>query len=431
MTDRAKAFDVAPAAGGSASSAHTRDLPDVNAETYPYDVVQHLLDQTAGFSWFAVPDREYAATGTLTPENPADWFGLNGGYGIAFRSALHRFSSLVQPPSFETGVRAAQTVGEAEGELRATILFGTQELQWAPGRNPPLAIFDPWEQRRFTLEADFVLGHGKGFHGYGLGRTYPICVHGQQRLLIGALGNLVSGTGQFADLEASFVLTGTVTDLGFLGQLTCRAHDPRGLFHSEIEISSTRSAGSPAAGSTFLVLRGVKHDRTVKTTYGVPPDARRVSLITPSDMRQVDLRSAQRSDSWSTRTWVGPVVGSMAATVFFDLMRPPGTATAPVFFSTSELYTFQDASGQTVGTLTAGIEDGISFKLELPAAPGQPAVRFAGFGPITGGTGSFAGVQGMLTVNSLIGISPHALSLVHVLHLVDPDGRFRAMCAEA
>jgi hypothetical protein len=30
-----------------------------------------------------------------------------------------------------------------------------------------------------------------------------------------------------------------------------------------------------------------------------------------------------------------------------------------------------------------------------------------------------------LTVNSVIGIAPHALSLTHVLHLVDPAGRLR------
>ena len=40
-------------------------------------------------------------------------------------------------------------------------------------------------------------------------------------------------------------------------------------------------------------------------------------------------------------------------------------------------------------------------------------------------TGVFAGAQGILTVNSLIGISPHTLSLMHCLHLVDPDRRYR------
>jgi hypothetical protein len=116
----------------------------------------------------------------------------------------------------------------------------------------------------------------------------------------------------------------------------------------------------------------------------------------------------------------------MQATVFFDLSAPPGTANSPVPFTTEEIYTFNDSAGLTVGTISCGVVEGWSFGLKFPQAPGQPGVRFAGFGPITGGTGQFAGVQGMLTVNSLIGIAPHALSLMHVLHLIDPTEKFRS-----
>jgi len=122
---------------------------------------------------------------------------------------------------------------------------------------------------------------------------------------------------------------------------------------------------------------------------------------------------------------VDQAIGPMEATVFFDLQAPPGTADSPVPFTTQELYTFTDSRGNTVGTISAGVVKGISFGLKFPDAPQQPGVRFAGFGPIQGGTGPFAGVQGMLTVNSLIGISPHALSLMHVLHIVDPSGKYR------
>jgi hypothetical protein len=78
-----------------------------------------------------------------------------------------------------------------------------------------------------------------------------------------------------------------------------------------------------------------------------------------------------------------------------------------------------------VGKINCGVVEGQSFDLKFPQAPGQPGVRFAGFGPITGGSGVFSQVRGMLTVNSLIGISPHALSLMHVLHIVDPGRSFR------
>ena len=51
-------------------------------------------------------------------------------------------------------------------------------------------------------------------------------------------------------------------------------------------------------------------------------------------------------------------------------------------------------------------------------------MRYAGIGPIVGGTGQFEGVQGSLFVNSAIGIQPHALSMLNVLRIIDPDDRF-------
>jgi len=398
-------------------------LPDVNAEIFPYDVVQHLLDQTADISLFAVPEPGYAETASLLPSDPNDWFGLNGGFGITFRSRLHRFRSFIQPPTPEC-LAVAQAIGEVDGRLECRCLLGDANLQWNPSSNPDPVLLDPWVSQRFSVqEADFAFGGGEGFRGYGIGRTYPISVNGEPRLLASAVGNLVEGRGKFRGCEATFVMTGTITDLGFLGNVICRVVDPNGSFRRGREIPAPSS--NVDSRDAFLLMRGVKKNPRVKTTYGPPPDATRVSLVTPSQMRSVDLRFAGREQGGPhTEMRVGPVLGPMEATVFFDLLAPPGTAERPVPFTTQELYTFQDGDGMTVATLTAGITEGISFKLEFPAAPGQPGVRFAGFGPITGGTGPLAGAQGILTVNSLIGISPHALSLLHVLHIVDPGVNF-------
>src|SRR5713226_603084 len=80
----------------AASVASASSLQDVNAQTYPYDLVQSLLDQTANFSMFTVPDSCHADRATLTPGDPNDWYGLNGGYGLDLLSTLHRFESTVQ-----------------------------------------------------------------------------------------------------------------------------------------------------------------------------------------------------------------------------------------------------------------------------------------------------------------------------------------------
>ncbi len=404
---------LAPAAGAAPG------LPDVNAEIYPYDVVQHLLDETANFSLFALPDEDFGLDASLNPQSPEDWFGLNGGYGVAVRSRLHGFDCGVE---MRQGSLANQGLGRALGWFEARWLFGTEQSAWAPGTHPPPQLFDPWRSQRLVMvDGGFRFGGGEETAaGYGIGRTYPQVVGGRPRVLVGLVGNVTAGSGKFGGLEGTFVLAGELTaGLGFRGNVVLRMVDPeRRMCRSE---ELPRMSGGPAfaPGATYLVMRGVKKDRFVKTTYGPPPDARRVNLMTPSQFRAVDLRTALDHGAPRTQMLVGPVKATMDASVFFDLLAPPGSAAHPVPFATEELYRFSDRDGRETATVNAGITDGVSFQLRFPAAPGQPGVRFAGFGPITGGSGLLTGARGVLTVNSLIGISPHALSLVHTLFLLD------------
>lgn len=401
-------------------------LPDVNAETHPYEVVQHLLDLTANFSLCAVPDRDRSGRAGLTPGHPEDFFGINGGYGLAVASDIRRFESVVRIPETGRTVWTDQRSGELAGRFHSRWLLGPSDLGWTPKVLPPPAIFDPWASQRFAmLDTEFDFGEGDGCKGYGIGRTYPVNLQGRPMLLAGGVGNLMQGMGRFHDHEGTFVLAGRIRELGFVGNISCRIVDNAGDLRTDREIPSLTAVQDPDPMATVLVFRGVKKDRTVRTTYGPPPGGDRVSLITPSQMRSVRYGFTSRGGRLRTGMQVGPVIAHMTAEVFFNLLAPPGTAAAPVPFTTRELYTFLDGKGQTVGTIRTGVVDGVSFDLKFPQAPKQKGVRFAGFGPIEGGTGVFEGVQGMLTVNSLIGIAPHALSLLHVLYLIDPQQRFR------
>lgn len=412
---------------GANPNASAPALPDVNAETYPFETVQRMLDQTANFSMFSVPERRHPDELLLTPDDPQDWFGIDGGYGLVIRSALHRFDSFVRTPSRDD-LSVSQIVGEAAGSLRARWLFCSDECPWTPGQLPQPAIYDPWASQRFSmLDAVFSFRQTDSFRGYGVGRTFPVNVNGQPKLLAAVVGNVMEGEGKFRGREGTFVMTGNVTpDLGFLGHISLRVFDPDGVLRTESEISGLTGVADPDPSSTFFVMRGDKKDRTVRTTFGPPPGGGRVSLITPSQFRAAQFNFTTRGGGGvHAETTVGPVVCKMDATVYFNLLAPSGTAAAPVPFSTDEIYRFVDGRGREVATLTAGVVEGISFDLKFPAAPGQKGVRFAGFGPITGGTGVLEGVQGILTVNSLIGIAPHALTLMHTLHIADAEGRFR------
>ena len=408
------------------ASAPTLQLPDVNAETYPFEKVQYLLDEVANFNIFALPSAARREKRSLTPDNPQDFFGLNGGYGLAIHNDLHRFEANVRIASVETGLRVNQIVGEPQGKLSGGWFFSPPDYKWNPDEMPPATIFDPWSEQSFVVyNNEFNFGDGNNFLVYGLGQTFPITVKGKPGTYVGAVGNVTRGFGKFAGLEGTFVLTGEITEqLEFVGQITCRLVDPLSRVRTDRELTSVNAVANPFSGSTFIVLRGEKKDKNVKTTFGPPPGGNLVSLLTPSQMRAIQCDFNNKGGGGiRTGMKVGQAVGTMDATVFFDLLAPPGTAALPVPFTTEELYKFTDNEGCVIGTISAGIVQGISFGLKFPKAPGQPGVRFAGFGAITGGTGQFAGVRGILTVNSLIGIAPHALSLIHVLHLVDEDAR--------
>lgn len=408
------------------ASAPTLQLPDVNAETYPYEKVQYLLDEVANFNIFAMPSAADREKRTLTPDNLQDFFGINGGYGLAIHNDLHRFDANVSNASDKIGLRVRQIVGESHGKLRGCWFFCPHDYKWNPGEMPPATIFDPWSEQSFVVhDNEFNFGSGNNFQVYGLGRTFPMTIKGKPKTFVGAVGNVTRGYGKFAGLEGTFVLTGEITQqLEFVGQITCRLVDPFSNIRSDREPTDLNAVSNQFSGSNFIVMRGEKKSKNVKTTFGPPPGGGLVSLLTPSQMRSVQCDFTNKGGGGiRTQSKIGQVIGTMDATVFFDLLAPPGTDALPVPFTTEELYKFTDNEGRLIGTISAGIIEGISFGLKFPKALGQPGVRFAGFGPITGGTGQFAGVRGILTVNSLIGIAPHALSLIHVLHLVDEDSK--------
>jgi len=263
---------------------------------------------------------------------------------------------------------------------------------------------------------------------YGLGRTWPSRSGREPRLRVGVVAAAIGGSGRLLDAQATFTLQGTLTPgLGLEAMIALRVIDPGGRLRAVREPGPIVSGGEdPTAGSTYVVLRGQKADPSVRTEYGPPPAPDLVSLVTPAQMRSARYRFSQRSpDGLGSRVQFGQVVADLIATVTLDITAPPGTLATPNFFTTHNVYTFHDATGETLGTIVADIQLGRSFGLVFPSLPDQPAMRYGGIGPIVGSSGIFTGVEGTLFVNSAIGIAPHALSMLNVLRIEDPDGRWR------
>jgi len=394
-------------------------LPDLNSGRYTFDqVLTQLQRATSDFHFFAVPRRR---DGRLS-EVQEPYF-VNGGFSLNIESGLHRVNSVVQEPNVTAGLPVVQSVGESEGKFTCRLTIAPENSPWSPGKEPPPILFDRYRAQRFVLlDNEFSFGDGEDeFSGYAVGHTYPKTTQGYPTLLAGAIGNIVSGRGKFRGLEGTYALNGTITqELGFLGDITLRVLDWNGTLRTDSDLPGLTAIPNPDPKAAHIVLRGQKKDQYVKSGYAFAPDGSLRGITAPAEFRSAEYDfSFSRHRGLRSHVSVGQVIGKLEATIITNLAAP-ATAETPAPFMTDELYTFWDRQGQIVGTINTGVAEGDSFNLVFPSLPGQPGLRFAGYGPTTGGTGAFAGAQGLLTVNSLIGISPHALSLIHTFRLIRP-----------
>jgi hypothetical protein len=410
-----------PAAGPAPPPAAS--LPDINAETYPFETVQRVVDQAAWFNLFSLPRTGGSDVGVPLPGRPGN------GIGFWIDEVLHRFEVALPSPSRESGVRVVQSVGEAVASFRSRWMIVPPDFRALPDREPPPVAFDPSLSQRFAM-CDAVCSFGDGgdgFRGFGTGVTWPSTSSGGPRVLAAAIGTLLEGFGRFRGREGTYTYCGTLSpEGGFRGQLLCRVIDPAGELQAR-EVPPLREVlPDPDPGATYLLVRGQKRGRSDKTAYRFGAGGLD-GFDVQQDLHRFDLGCAVQGGVRAARN-VGPVVGRMTSSVTLNLLNPgaPGTALSPIPFSAFNTYTFQDAEGRAVGGFAADGSEGRTFNVRFPSLPGQQALRFAGFGPILDGTGVFQGLPGLLTDNSLTSVSPHVLSTLYVVRFEDPEGRLRA-----
>jgi len=239
----------------------------------------------------------------------------------------------------------------------------------------------------------------------------------------------LEGFGKFKGHEGTYTYCGSLSpDHGFSGSFLCRVVDAEGDLRTEGSLPPLEAHPDPDPEITYIVLRGQKRDKYQKTTYDIGPDGDVKGLNVAQQLRVVrlDCASSWRGGLQSIMK-KGPVVGGMSAKILFNLLHPtaPGTALAPIPFQGYNEYSFVDSKGRAIGSIAANGSEGRTFNMRLSGAPKQAALRFGGFGPIVKGTGQFAGITGLMTDNSVVGIAPHALSTLYVLRINDPDGKYR------
>ena len=406
----------------NAGPAPAAALPDINAETYPFDTVVQLLDQAAFLTMFSIPARG-------NPDMVRSSTGA-GVTGMQIRERLHRFAISMEPPT-RNGLVTHNSIGEPLASFKHRWMFAPDGFPALPGREVPETVFDPSRSQRFVMfdsVCTFENGHD-GFRGFGTGRTYPMHLGSQPQLYAAAVGSILEGFGRFKGHEGTYTYCGSLSQNdGFTGSVLCRVVDEPGDLRTDSSLPSPELWPDAEPGITYLTFRGQKKDRTQKTAFNFGPDGQVSGLNVHQQIRQVEIDAATRGRGGPRSVMsVGPVIGSMSARILFNLLNPgaPGTALSPIPFQSYNEYTFTDDDGRTLGTIVADGGEGRTFNLQLTGAPGQQALRFGGFGPIVKSTGLFEGMEGLMVDNSVVGVAPHALSTLYILRVNDPDGKYR------
>jgi len=409
-------------------------LPDINAETYPFEVVQYLLDRAAHLSFFSVGGQP--GSGAILKDRSGEIIG------VRVSENLHRFIIEMRSPS-GSGLRAQNLMGERLAHAEHRWMFIPEKFGALPDREPPPTRFDPSRSQRFAMMDTVVrFENGRdGFRGFGAGQTFPVSFDGSPEVQAGAVGNIVEGFGKFRGLEGTYTYCGTLSpDTGFQGSLLCRVVDPESVIQTTIDLPDLKEVDLPETDATYLTFRGQKKNSTQKTQYTFDSNGEVNGLQLDPQIRlfYFDCAIDGRGEFRSTSS-IGPVVGTMPAYIYFNVLNPgaPGTGDAPIAFhdyddyiffgpgGTMGSFGFDGGGGRILNLTNEQGGGGQAFNLTLAGAPGQKALRFGGFGPVVNGTGQLAWFQGLTAHNSAVGIAPHVLSTAFIARIHDPKDKLR------
>jgi hypothetical protein len=394
----------------------------VDPEPIQAERVDKLLRRAAYLPLFSVHSPEVRNVPIFSPLHPGAVIGMK------VYEEMHRFEVRVEEPSRVRGLRAVNRIGQPVADIDIDWRVIPDDFVAGPGLVPPPTVLDPTRSQRFAMyDGHFRWrdGAGTSFHGFGTGRTFPTLVNGRQELRIGAVVDILEGFGQLKGAVGNAVINGFITppyDLALC--ILLRILDSRKKLRFAQPLTPLRPVPDPDPDSTFLVFLGeADPDRPIRLELA--PDGSVVGATVHELLRLVRIDfDVKPTHGIRSRTLRGAITGSLRFTLSLD-SRHPG---APIPFQTRDgVFTFFDRERRAIGTLSASAVEGRAFGAEVAGAP-QPVLRVVGFGPFLEGSGIFAGVSGMLSLNGIISIPARSPSILYILRIADPRGAFRASC---
>jgi hypothetical protein len=292
-------------------------------------------------------------------------------------------------------------------------------LPFQPGTSQRVEVYD-WELRFY--------GSVSGFRAYGTGRTLPEAGVASPETGLAFVLDVLEGYGELVGLAGTVVASGTLGPLGALNVgVVTRIMDPAGGLLATSPLPPLPPGSGPETGVTWMAFAGEvdpSHPVTLRLslTEGI------LGSWVYERLRVTDLDfSEQVPGRLQSRATPGAVVGSVSARLSFN---PLALCPVTPVQTRCGVFEFHDPAGRSLGTVVSDMIEGRSFRTSLQDML-LPVFRFGGFGPISGGTGEFAGARGIMSMNSVISVQPRTLANLYILRLDDSDGRYRAAARSA
>jgi indoleacetamide hydrolase len=273
--------------------------------------------------------------------------------------------------------------------------------------------------REFMLDDLFVFDdEGRNrLRGAGNGRLVP-SLFSDSSFGVQANVNIVEGTGVFAGVQGSYVLTGSCERSRLNIHFTMRLMDPTGLYQTPSEL---RALDGTHLADRLLTAVALLGEPDPEHPVELRPTGARVHEL----LRAVhtDFDRGRGSDRLRSNISLGPIIARWQTDVIFNPADPsaPGTADRPMPVRLENVkITFLEGSG----TLEASITDGRGFAMTFPGVSG-PLFRMTGFGPLGRGTERFRNARGVISMLGALELMPSTFSNYYLLHIVDPEGCFR------
>lgn len=419
----------------TAASTHVPGIPSgVDPRTYRLHEVETWM-QAAYFSLFSVPN-------PATPDVPIE---ATLPFPFSLLQRIPNFPALLRGVEVnEAPLRFQTTVGKHACQLLATNTVGqpvaTVHIRWTPipwdypanpFTNPPQTILNPLVSQRFEmLNGEFLFDDSQprggaaersGIHGFGSGRTFPNFPQGLS-LKIGAVIDIVEGFGEFAGHHGLLVVNGVITPPNALDlNIMARLIDPAGELLAKEPLPPISPQPFPDKDATFMMLLG-EPDPAQTSPLMRDRRGRVVGIELRQQLRAIDLDFAVPAQGPRSQVKVGAIVGRARCP-----LRLPLHHSTPIPAQSSDT-TFElfDGSpqGERFGSLSATLVEGRGFPTRLGDFA-QPFYRVGAFGPLGQGSGEFAGLGGMVSMNSLISLYPRTFNNLYIIRFDDPEGRLR------